>query len=158
MSGRSSARDVAPALSDQCVFLDTGTLLFHHHGPRALLLGDIQASSASLSRSRDQIKSTDLSNRQRYQAARVSSPAGSQGSSYSSNPATRRFTPIQDSRVTRPGRRRDRSNAAVKYNFTPEETRIYEAFISLLANFEPDDMFDIISDVLKDAKTQFAAQ
>lgn len=161
MSDRSSTRDVAPALSDHCVFLDPGTLLFQHCGPRALLLGDLpipSSSASSLSRSRDHMRSTDLSARPRHQVARVSSPVGSQGSSYSSNPGSRRFTPQPDSRLGRGVRRQDRSSAAVKYNFTPEETRVYEAFIRLLANFEPDDMFDIISDVIKDAKTQFSAQ
>lgn len=153
MTDRSSIREVALVLSDHTLLLDSGTLLFQHFGPRALLLGDMPSTS-SVSPSHDHIRSMELP---RPRPSRVSSSGGSQGSSYGSNPGTRRFAAVQESRLGRTGRRQERTGAAAKYNFTPEERRIYESFIRLLANFEADDMFDIISDVLKDAKSHSAA-
>lgn len=50
-------------------------------------------------------------------------------------------------------RRTDRMQGiGMKYNMSPEEVAIYEEFAKILANYEPDEMCDILSDVLKDAK------
>jgi len=50
-------------------------------------------------------------------------------------------------------RRTDRMQGiGMKYSMSPEEVAIYEEFAKILANYEPDEMCDILSDVLKDAK------
>ena len=50
-------------------------------------------------------------------------------------------------------RRTDRMQGiGMRYNMTPEEVAIYEDFAKILANYEPDEMCGILSDVLKDAK------
>lgn len=45
-----------------------------------------------------------------------------------------------------------RRNATARLGFTQEELRTYDDFARLLANFEPEEMFDIASDVLRQAK------
>ena len=49
-------------------------------------------------------------------------------------------------------RRTDRSRPAAKFSFTPEESAVYDDFARMLSGFELEDMLEIISDVLKDAK------
>jgi hypothetical protein len=39
-----------------------------------------------------------------------------------------------------------------KFGFSGEELSVYEDFSRLLAKYEPDEMCEILSDVLKDAK------
>ena len=168
MSDRSSPNDqLTPEITttrshrdEMCYFLDEATLSLKHFGPRAVMLGDIREPSPSTSvvRERGQMRASEYSRQvpeRQPSMPRASTSSISAGASYS-GPSTRRF-------VSPPGRsgrsrRYDRGGAALKYNFTPEETRVYEAFIRLLSNFEADEMFDIISDVLKDAKSHFAGQ
>lgn len=45
-----------------------------------------------------------------------------------------------------------RKSATVRLGFTQEELQIYDDFAGLLSNFEPEEMFDIASDVLRQAK------
>jgi len=45
-----------------------------------------------------------------------------------------------------------RRNATARLGFTQEELLTYDNFARLLANFEPEEMFDIASDVLRQAK------
>jgi hypothetical protein len=46
-----------------------------------------------------------------------------------------------------------RRNATVRLGFTQEELQTYDDFAKLLANFESEEMFDIASDVLRQAKS-----
>lgn len=168
MSDRSSPNDqLTPEITttrshkdEVCYFLNEATLSFKHFGPRAIMLGDLRepSPSASVARSREQGRASEYSRQapeRQSSMPRMSASGVSSVTSYS-GPSTRRFVSPQGR--TGRSRRLERSGAALKYNFTPEETRVYEAFIRLLSNFEADEMFDIISDVLKDAKSHFAGQ
>ena len=65
----------------------------------------------------------------------------------------RHFNEVRTSNNRNRMRRTDRvQNISMKYNMTAEEVNTYEEFAKILANYEPDEMCDILSDVLKDAK------
>lgn len=49
-------------------------------------------------------------------------------------------------------RRSERKSNISKFNFTPDEQTVYEEFARLLSAFEPEDMCELLADVLKDAK------
>ena len=136
MSDQSSSRRPSADYSNACSFLDHSTLLFRHNGPRALLLGDFQQffqprTHLSQDLSRESL-SLSGSSQGRRSSGRLHQSMGRSGIS------------------TRVERRR---NATVRLGFTQEELQTYEDFAKLLANFEPEEMFDIASDVLRQAKS-----
>lgn len=42
---------------------------------------------------------------------------------------------------------------SAKFNFSPEEMAAYEEFLRMLVQFDQEDMYEILSEVLKDAKS-----
>lgn len=148
MSGRSSSSEpVAPDLSaENCTFLDECTLKLQHYGPRALMLGDFAYSfqPKSLRGRKDAAtKSIDFST----QSLSLSSSFIPQmnNSSVPQRASSRR-------RVIRSSRPSRTESVAAKFGFSGEDEDTYQEFARLLSNFEPEEMFDIIADVLKEAK------
>mmetsp|Transcript_25543 Transcript_25543/g.44562 ORF Transcript_25543/g.44562 Transcript_25543/m.44562 type:complete len:157 (-) Transcript_25543:4029-4499(-) len=127
---------------DVCFFIDDSTLVFKHFGPRVIMLSD---NDRTLSRSKTMNRTIELS--------RSSSIA--KGFARGNSPAhiSMSYADTRQGVQRRKTRYNDRQEVLLnKYNFTPDELSIYEEFSRLLTKYEPDEMCEILSDVLKDAK------
>jgi hypothetical protein len=129
---------------DVCFFIDDSTLVFKHFGPRVIMLSDTDRNS--LSRTKTASRTTDVSRSSSITKgfARGNSPAATLSLSYAE---TRQATRGRKSRYS------ERQEALMnKFSFSVEELSVYEDFSRLLAKYEPDEMCEILSEVLKDAK------
>lgn len=59
-----------------------------------------------------------------------------------------------ESKRVRAARHMEGVPASTKYNFTAEESHTYSGFVKFLANFEVDEMYEILTDLLKDARSK----
>ena len=148
MSGRSSSSDpqVPDPPGDLCTFLDDTTLKFQHFGPRAIMLGDFASTfrpKVPRNRSGVTVKSIDFST-QSLSLSNSSIPALNNSGLSQRQPPKRRVV-----RATRQSRTK---SVASKFGFSQEDEEVYDEFARLLSNFEPEEMFDIIADVMKVAK------
>ena len=60
----------------------------------------------------------------------------------------------ESSKRVRAARHMEGVPASTKYNFTAEESHTYSGFVKFLASFEVDEMYEILTDLLKDARSK----
>ncbi|CAG9320542.1 unnamed protein product [Blepharisma stoltei] len=133
----------APRNENDIQFIDENTLLYKHYGPRVVMMSPIfqnlnQTRKANLDNSGDM----------------VGTFGGYKIRDLHASPSLNTFGRSIEFKNTRTRNSRtvERKNNIAKFNFSPEEKGIYSEFTVLLSQFEPEDMCELLSCVLRDAK------
>lgn len=126
---------------DVCFFIDDSTLVFKHFGPRVIMLSGNDRTP--LTRNKTMNRTVELSR----------SSSAAKGFTRGNSPVQLTMSYADTRQRGRKVRHSDRQEALMnKYNFSADEIASYEEFSRLLSKYEPDEMCEILSDVLKDAK------